>query len=104
MSKLFDLFPQELKDQVVKHRLEGTGFASKDYAFQRVRKLPLLTPRNVQSAMTHMLNVKGVSCEEISEAFKKIIEKAVEFKICTMGFEREYDQYLNTLKESLKTE
>ena len=104
MSKLFDLFPQELKDQVVQYKLEKNKIVQKVHAFQRVRKLPLESIRNVQSAMTHLLNVKGVTKEEIAEAYKKIIEKAEEFKICTMGFKKEYEQYLNTLKESRKTE
>lgn len=110
MTKMFDIFPQELKERVVESRLEKikqTRLTSlkgkdnlKDFAFPRVRKLPLETKRNVLSAITHFLNVKGVNPDEISEAFKKIIQKAKTFEICTIVFVKQYEAYLENVNSN----
>lgn len=111
MTKFFDLFPQELKDEVIDYRLRGmkkrrkankrgaplkteTQPKSTNFAFPRLRKLPLDTHRQVLSALNHFPNVAGPTEEERGEAFKKIIEKASSFEICTMGFRTKYSQYL----------
>lgn len=104
MTKFFDLFPQELKDQVIDYRLKGKKKpivkahpgkpGSNSFAFTKIKKLPLETERQVLSALNHFYNVAGVSEDERREAFKKIIDKADYFKICTMGFRNKYSQYL----------
>jgi hypothetical protein len=86
--KLLDLFPEELKKQVSR---EVSGIKKErvkdiDYAFSRARKLPLISQRNILSAMTHFYNVKNVTDAERIDAYKKILERAEIFKICTMGF------------------
>lgn len=91
-GRLFDLFPQELKEEVVKHRLLKVKQKPKDYAFKRLQKLPLDTKRNVLSALNHFFNVKGPTKEERSEAFKKILKKAEDYQICTMGFIKQYEE------------
>ena len=82
--KLFEVFPETLKKQVTK------GSSSKveqlDFAFVRVKKLPLMSRRNILSAMQHFFNVKGVTDQERVLAYKKIVESAEKLKICTMGF------------------
>lgn len=108
MSTLFDVFPQELKEKVVEARIaqmrakksESKKDADKtDFAFPKVKKLPLETHRNVQSAITHFFNVKGVSKEDRAEAYKKILAKAEYFEICTMGFKKEYEQYFSNCSQ-----
>jgi hypothetical protein len=115
MAKLFDVFPDALKQQVAEHRMsqikkrkkyndlrKKKPGREKVYAFRRVKKLPLETKRNVLSAMTHFANVKNVSEAEKVSAFKKIIKSAKRFEICTMGFIEKYDEYVSMInsKES----
>jgi len=107
MTKLFDLFPIELQDQVMQSKL--TGFKSnkpnkpnksknlspnQTYAFARLRKLPLESDRQILSALNHFGNVASCSEDEKKEAFYKILSHADKFKICTMGFKTKYGQYL----------
>ena len=110
MCKLFDVFPQELKEKVVEARISEMRAkkvepkkddVKTDFAFPKVKKLPLETHRNVQSSITHFFNVKGVSVQDRKEAYKKILAKAEYFKICTMGLVKEFEQYLiNCSQES----
>jgi hypothetical protein len=60
------------------------------YAYPKVKKLPLETKRNVLSAMTHFDNVKGTTEQDKAAAYKKIIEVARYFEICTMGFKDKF--------------
>lgn len=113
MTKLFDLFPQELKDQVVDYtikqqksskklptrptrpnKINSKSVISIDFAYPRVKKLPLTTERQVKSAINHFYNVAKVTEDERSEAFKKILCKAELFKICTIVLKDKYSQYL----------
>jgi hypothetical protein len=71
-----------------------------EYAYSGVRKLPLETYRNILSAITHFNNVKNVSEEERKEAFKKILVKAIQFKICTIEFVKKYEQYVDNAQNS----
>lgn len=71
-----------------------------EFAYTRIRKLPLETYRNVLSAITHFSNVKNVSEEERKEAFKKILVKATQFKICTIEFVKKYEQYVDNAQNS----
>ena len=86
--KLLEFFPSELKKQLSKRQEFGRkdSIKEEDFAFPKVRKLPLVSHRNILSAMTHFFNVKGVNAEDRKEAYKKIIERSGAFKICTMGF------------------
>jgi len=82
--KLFEIFPEDLKKQVSKPT--KVVKVKLDFAFPKIKKLPLMSKRNILSAMQHFFNVKGVTDQERVEAYKKILEKAEVFKICTMGF------------------
>lgn len=97
MVKLFELFPDELKEKVIENRLTTEGIY---YAFPRVKKLPLKTYRNVLSALTHFFNVKGVTKEEKEIAYKKVVQHAESFKICTMVFSKQYEQHMASLTSS----
>lgn len=82
--KLFEIFPDALK-----YKSSGrkkSDLKEIEYAFPRLKKLPLMSKRNILSAITHFSNVKGPTIEERVEAYKKVLEKAELFKICTMGF------------------
>lgn len=83
--RLFEFFPESLKKEVslTNRKYQRTDI---EFAFSRLRKLPLSTKRNILSAITHFLNVKGATADEKIEAYKKILNKAEIFKICTMGF------------------
>jgi len=107
MTKLFEAFPQELKEEVVSFRLtkkkKGKNtrkLSKKRYAFEKIKKLPLESERNVISAMNHFANVKGASEEERAQAYEKIIKVAELFKICTMGFREKYSQHSLSTNES----
>lgn len=98
MIKLYDVFPPELKERILQNKIDDIrSRANKspkkpenlEYAFPRLKKLPLETKRNVQSAMTHFPNVKGGTEEEKTEAVKKIIKKAEEYQLCTMVFSKQ---------------
>jgi hypothetical protein len=113
MTKLFESFPQELKEKVTKKEeskpLKSKGKKpyknskigkkkpkeAKEYAFSKIKKLPLDTQRQVLSAMEHLLKVKNVSESEIGEAYKKILKCADSYGICTMGFNSKFEQYLS---------
>ena len=107
MVKLFEYFPKELKTDILQARelslLNKKRYKkeeSKDFAFPRVKKLPLETKRNVLSAMTHLFNVKNIKPEEMELAYKKIIKKAELFEICTMVFISKYESYLSSRESS----
>lgn len=110
MSKLFDIFPEELKKQCIEcecKKIKDNNsnkllIDNKDYAFPKQRKLPLISKRNVLSAITHFFNVSGVTDPERAEAYKKITEKAQVYEICTMVFIKQYEAYLKnkSFKES----
>jgi hypothetical protein len=109
MTTLFDIFPQKLKESVVEARFNkikqnsnrtAPNAVLKDFAFPRVKKLPLETKRNVLSAVTHFFNVKGITEVEKSEAFKKIIQKAQTFEICTIVFLKQYEAYLENVNSN----
>lgn len=112
MSTLFDVFPAELKEKIIEQRIAERKFKSKkqlkpdttlkNYAFQRIKKLPLENQRNVLSALTHFFNVKGVTLEDRQEAYKKVILKAEQYEICTMGFIEQFEQYLENCSRELK--
>lgn len=106
MVKLFEVFPDQLKQQVVEARIEKSKKRSKNktlnskrknsgklYAFSRIKKLPLESKRNVLSALNHFWNVKNVTDPERAQAFKKIVKYAKQFEICTMGFREKYEAY-----------
>jgi len=118
MVKLFESFPQELKDKVQDKDLKAKPSSTeekvsnykklnkkkikiaKEYAFTNLKKLPLDGKRQVLSAMEHLLKVKKVSEQEIEEAYKKILKVAESYEICTMGFNSKFEQYLS--KKSLE--
>ena len=105
MNRLFDCFPQELKERVVEHRIAQIRSSKKeiDYAFPRARKLPLETQRNVLSAITHLFHVKGVSPAEVEVGYKKIVDKASTMGLCTIELFKQYEQYkTNNALESQK--
>lgn len=79
-----DCFPEELKRQVSENITENS--IKLEYAFPRLKKLPLNSKRNLISAINHFFNVKGTTLPEKREAYKKILNKAKVFEICTMGF------------------
>lgn len=109
MEKLFDCFPQELKQQVLEYRIakNGTGkrrgiqsrtnkhetLKTELYAFERLKKLPLVTERNLLSALNHFFNVKGATPEEMVLAFEKVCSKAKECNVCTMGFIKQFEAW-----------
>jgi len=97
--KLFDLFPLELKEQVVDFRIKRHRESNKiEYTFPRVKKLPLETKRQVLSALNHFYNVKGVNKEEIEVGSKKVIQRAKIFEICTIAFLKQFEAYLDNNK------
>lgn len=101
MVKLFELFPIELKQDIIKSKLKIEN-NNIEYAFPIQHKLPLTSVRNVQSAIAQLFKVKRVSHSEVMQAYKKIVEKADKFKICTMGLKKEYEQYLDNAQKSRK--
>ena len=100
MLKLRDFFPAELRKEI--NRLEPLSPPSPskkfnkldnqdvDYAFTRLRKLPLGSVRQVNSALFDFDKIKGASEEEISQACNKIIKKATELEISTIAFVEKY--------------
>lgn len=75
-----------------------------DFAFESVKKLPLVSKRNVLSALNHFFNVKDVSDLDREVAFKKIVDKAKHYEICTMGFSKQYEDYkLTTSSKEFKS-
>lgn len=103
MSKLYDVFPDELRKLTSdskpnkKKKVSNTNHyrntkkqSNVTYAFPKVKKLPLETKRNILSAMNHFENVKKVNNEDKKLAYKKIIKAAESFEICTMGFIDKY--------------
>jgi formylmethanofuran dehydrogenase subunit E len=112
MIKLFDSFPKELKEEVVKYRLEHNksknskrnskktkkvaSEPAKEYAYEGVKKLPLDTKRQVQSAMDQLLNVRKVSHTQIEQAHKKISKCAESYGLCTIVFNSKFERYLST--------
>ena len=109
MSKLIDSFPEELRKQVTtpvssrknrKSNKINKLDQKRQYAFPKIKKLPLETKRNVLSALNHFDNVSKVSEEDKKTAYKKIIKAAESFEICTMGFIDKYkDKYYLEHKE-----
>lgn len=94
MVKLFDYFPRELKEKIIEDKINKIKTSSnKDFSFTRVKKLPLDSKRQVLSAINHFFNVKGVTDLELDEAYKKIIQKANFFEICTIAFSKQYEAY-----------
>lgn len=104
MPKLFDFFPPELQKEFVARNpaLQKKFQAPKplnkvikshSYAYPAKKKLPLDTSRQVQSAMSYFDKVAGVNELDKVEAFKKIIEKAEIFKVCTIVFKTKYPSY-----------
>jgi hypothetical protein len=107
MVRLFEYFPKELKTNVLQakalellNKRGKKGENKVEFAFPRVKKLPLETKRNVLSAMTHFFNVKNVNSEDMGIAYKKIIKKAELFEICTMVFISKYENYLSSRESS----
>jgi hypothetical protein len=102
---LFDLFPLELKEEVVNLRLSKVKQISKpkEFAFPRLKKLPLDSKRNILSALNHFFNVKGPTEQERAEAFKKVLNKAEEYQICTMGFNKQYTDVCLSNKQPLES-
>lgn len=108
---LKDFFPKDLSETCVNNseksnknsRLLGKKSNRKvisEYAFLRLKKLPLDTHKNVLSAIIHFYNVKNVSEGERKEAFKKICNKAAQFEICTIEFLKKYEQYMDSAQSS----
>lgn len=99
--RFFDIFPEELKKKVTSDRLDEKNYnninkvedKNINYAFIRLKKLPLMSKRNVLSAMTHFNNIARVTEEEKSEAYLKIIKAAESFQICTIVFSDKYKKY-----------
>lgn len=110
MNKLFDYFPQNLKESVVEYRISTTKAINRkntvtptvttDFAFPKVKKLPLESKKNILSAITHFFNVKGVSTEDRASAYKKIIQKAGIYEICTIVFVKQYEAYLENINSN----
>lgn len=100
MVKLFEYFPKELKTTALKLFNKKREVNSIEFAFPRVKKLPLETKRNVLSAITHFFNVKNVNSGDMEEAYKKILKKAELFEICTMVFISKYESYLSSRESS----
>jgi hypothetical protein len=114
MVKLSDFFPPELKSQgtilspppskLYKHLKSNNNLSennptkSHSYAYPHRRKLPLDTSRQVESAITYFDKVVGVSDLDKVEAFKRIIEKAEIFKVCTIVFKTKYPSYFQSMK------
>jgi len=107
IPKLFEVFPDELKSRFVEQQINSNKRkksksqshnkpkqAVKDYAYPKLKKLPLETRRNILSAISHFDKVRGATDADKVIAFKKIIQKAKKMEICTMGF---YKQYGNVL-------
>lgn len=102
MDKLFDFFPKELQEIVVSSHLQEKKdkkiekihkkqIDRVDYAFPRLKKLPLVNERNVYSALTHFNSVKNATEAERVEAYQKIVKTAESYKICTIEFIRQYE-------------
>jgi len=111
MVKLFDTFPDELKEQVNNYRtkqFKKNKKSNKDrtlskkqsnsvatYAYDSVKKLPLDNERQTSSAIKHFLDVKRVTDEDRRVAHKKILKAADRYGICTMGFNSKFELYLS---------
>ena len=109
-NKLFEIFPEELKVLMVEKKLatikenKEKANVSIEFAFDRAKKLPLETRRNVLSALNHFFNVKNVTKEEKEIAYKKVIKKAEFFKLCTMAISKQYESYVlssNSIESSI---
>lgn len=110
MVKLFDLLPLELKQEVVEYRKsqyknnkksnknknlsKSSKPKLKNFAFPSAKKLPLDTERQVKSAIHDFDKVKGVTLEEQREAYKKIINSANRYSICTMVLSSKFEHCL----------
>jgi hypothetical protein len=106
MIKLFDFFPQALQEEVVEYhisknkqkninRLDKSTKQPIEFAYKRLRKLPLMSKNNVLSAFNYFDKVAGVSEEEQQEAFSKIIKAAESFELCTIEFKDRNSKYNN---------
>jgi len=100
---LKDFFPEQL-NSLLSNKNNGLSesfeLKPKEYAFEKIKKLPLTTYKNVRSAMAHFYNVKNVTEEDRKVAFKKIFNKAEYFKICTIEFLSKYEQYVDNAQNS----
>lgn len=110
MVKLFDLLPVELKHEVAEYRktlhkgdkklnkssklAKSPSKKGKNFAFVKAKKLPLDTERQVKSAINDFGKVKSVSLEEKQEAYKKIINSANRYSICTMVLSSKFEHCL----------
>lgn len=113
MVKFFEHFPQELKQEVVEYRKaqykktqksQKPNKSSKlehnpskkvsNFAFSKAKKLPLDTERQVKSAISDFDKVKGVSLEEQRDAYKKIINSANVYSICTIVLSSKFEHCL----------
>jgi hypothetical protein len=111
-TRLFDLFPVALKEEVFQNRKNqnknkvqrssSQGLVpvkSSEYAFERLKKLPLDSLRQVQSALNHFFNVKGVTPGDLDIAFEKVKGKANQLGLCTMGLCRQYEAFKAELSQ-----
>lgn len=86
MQKLGDFFPRELNKVVSKNTNNSNELLNIDYAYLRLKKLPLETKRNTISAIEHFFNVKNTTIEDKTVAYQKILKKAEMYNICTIEF------------------
>lgn len=109
MNRLFDYFPQSIKERVVENMISRSKEAKKlttvnstptDFAFPKVGKLPLETKKHILSAMNHFFSVKRVSDSDKDIAYKKILQKASTFEICTIVFCKQYKAYLENINSN----
>ncbi|RKZ85452.1 MAG: hypothetical protein DRQ39_07130 [Gammaproteobacteria bacterium] len=126
LVRLFDQFPLELKQEVVEYRRSNKSNSPEhktrsgknsnnnsklkkkkdelkvEFAFPKSKKLPLSSERQVKSAINDLDKVKGHTDEETLQAYKKIINAANRYSICTMVLDSKFEHCLNPDSKELK--
>lgn len=78
--ELADLLAKKLKEK------DRDALSGGEFAFPRLRKLPIHDEAHVRNAMSRFNQTQGMTPEEKSAAKAKIVKKAKEFGIDTKGF------------------